>query len=508
MMKVSDPKPGDFLNRKRFTANYKPSIIGTFSSWYIDDRPPFTLLEAQRMERDPMINFGLRIIRAPLHTVRWHIHCENKTATEYIRKQLDRIWTSSLRKMLNFLRHGVSVGEVTYKMGREYVEFDRYDDIYPTDVVPLQWATSRRSGEICGYRIRANNYTNVIGTATAATNDVFPPHAFWHAGEAEYGSIWGRPRLVGAYLPWLEKSARHGAEDIRRKWFQKNAFRGPIMWYPVGTTDLGDSESGPVIRSNQEIAREIVEKFMTGGVMALPNIQLPEDGGKAWDYKDSQMNGDIEGILDYPEILDKKILVGLGIPPELVEASTVGSGYNGRSIPAQMFFTSEDELVHGLFTSIDQQIMRWLVKVNFGDVDYEIIPESLAANVSKTPQNVQQQGKDKRAAAAARGPGGGGTGVGISNILEVNEGPDGKKVHVESGGGQPPVQHMQQRRENPAIHLPGVPDESVRKPKPAQKQAKPEDEDQQELKDSGIDKDIDNPEEEDLRVNKTTPEGQ
>ena len=77
--------------------------------------------------------------------------------------------------------------------------------------------------------------------------------------------------------------------------------------------------------------------------------------------------------------MDREILKGLLIPPELVDAATVGSGYSGRSIPAQVFFTMEDEIAELIVQGTDNQVIRPLVDLNFGPkVKYEILLNSLA----------------------------------------------------------------------------------------------------------------------------------
>jgi hypothetical protein len=203
-------------------------------------------------------------------------------------------------------------------------------------------------------------------------------HGFWFKGESKYGQWWGRPRLAGAHQPWTEKAGRFGAIDSRRLFYKKCAFRGPRMRYPVGKTDMGTPETGPMLVSNQDIAREIVEKFENGGVLALPNVKGPS-GEDLWVWEDPESFSDVANILEYPKTLDKEILVGLGVPVELVEAGGTGSGYSGRAIPAQVFFTSMDCVVAKMFEAIDTQVMKFLVRLNFGKrTSYEVVPKSLA----------------------------------------------------------------------------------------------------------------------------------
>ena len=94
---------------------------------------------------------------------------------------------------------------------------------------------------------------------------------------------------------------------------------------------------------------------------------------------------------------------GSGSPPELVDAATSREWVLRASDPeAQVFFTSMDEVAWIMLHTIDQQIIRPLVKLNFlGTVGYEILPESLAKLVAAGPQ---QRGIAPTTAVAGQQP--------------------------------------------------------------------------------------------------------
>ncbi len=165
----------------------------------------------------------------------------------------------------------------------------------------------------------------------------------------------------------------------RQLWFKKGAFSGGSIRYPVGRTSY-DNGDGITSIDNQDLARQIAEDVMAGAVMSLPST-MDKNGQFLWTYEPPKAGNEVRNILEYPQELDKEILIGMGIPPELVSAATVGSGYSGRAIPAQMFFSSCDEVVHLLVDAIDRQILRNLVVINFGRQCYHIVPDSLAEKV-------------------------------------------------------------------------------------------------------------------------------
>ena len=321
---------------------------------------------------------GLRILRAPLYGATWKVEADSAAVENWVQRQSEHVYRKMLPSLVRFFEYGVDGGELVYAArkvnGKTRIHFKEYLNVHPRDLQPI--LHPRAASRMVCLRVG-----NIEGAGTLILDR---RHSFFFRGEAEYGVWWGRPRLAGAYSPWFDKAARHAANDMLRLYYRKAAFRGPTMWYPPGETDMGGPETGSRPMANQDIAREIVEKFETGGVMALPSI-YDDKGNALWRWEDPKTFSELSGLQDYKKMLDRDILVGLGIPPELVDAATVGSGYSGRAIPAQVFFTSMDETVALILDAIDRQVLRWLVKANFGPQGYVIKPISLAKQVADGP---------------------------------------------------------------------------------------------------------------------------
>ena len=294
----------DFLRPRRSQGYKIPSIFGGgWAARTIDDRPLFTWLQADRMRRDPQIDFGLRIIRTPIYGATWDVKSKRTEVAEFVHKTLMRFWQRCLRKCFRFYEYGVSVGEISHKLEGGLIQLDRLDDFHPRDTRPLEFLRGPKQGELAGVRLRNVQHEGAV--------NVLPPHCWWLAGETEYGCLYGRPRLAGAYEPWLEKRGRNGATDSRRLWYRKCAFRGGVMRHPPGSTDFGD-ETGSVLRSNQDVAREICEKFENGGILALLNT-TDDKGNFLWAYEPPASHPDVAGLREYPKDLDREILIGLGM---------------------------------------------------------------------------------------------------------------------------------------------------------------------------------------------------
>jgi hypothetical protein len=130
----------------------------------------------------------------------------------------------------------------------------------------------------------------------------------------------------------------------------------------------------------------MAEQFENGGTVTAPNTRdptHPEDYEFTIEWPESYP--DAAGVLDYPKDLDREIMTGLGVPPEVFEAAEVGSGWSGRMIPYHAWLTSCDELVGLLLEAFDYWILRNLVAVNFGpDARYEVDPVPLAEVLLKS----------------------------------------------------------------------------------------------------------------------------
>lgn len=392
-METANGKPDaeKFLKGGRKLQGYKsPQVYGGLG--FLSGESWFTWIDADLMRRDPQVILGLSILRAPLYGVTWQVRSKSTAVAEFVDATLKRIWQRSLRKILHFLEYGVHAGEIQHILENGLVHFDTIHDAHPRDCRPLEYKRGRHQGQMAGVRVRPQMSGYNWDFNEQGMIDIMPPHAWWFSGNSEYSSMYSRPAVAGSFLPWKEKRGRNGAVDSRRLWYKKCAFRGPRIRYPDQDTDIG-TPGAPTVRHNQDLARELVEKFENGGVLALPNDLHAQDPSHfAWEWEDAQSIQEVAGLREYPKDLDREILIGMNIPPELVDAATVGSGYSGRAIPAQVFFRGEDEYANLIVASADKQIIRPLVDLNFGrKIKYEIELDSLAALVARESKDAGRE---------------------------------------------------------------------------------------------------------------------
>ena len=219
------------------------------------------------MRLDPQVEFGLRILRAPLWGVTWKVHADRHPS-----------------------RRGSIVNSPTCT-----------GDCSHVSAASTNTASRRVKRPIAGH---AGSKTRLASTATTSKNFTRATLAPWSGnaanapaslplgcivtgastgegsmyldrlhtlfckGEAEFGDWWGRPRLAGALRTVAGERPRpvRGAIDKRRLWYQKERVRWSADAIPgsVGRTWAARTP-GPMLTSKfQDIAREIIEKFESG----------------------------------------------------------------------------------------------------------------------------------------------------------------------------------------------------------------------------------------------------
>jgi len=360
----------DLLGRP-LSADYVPAE--TYFSHFVTSRsrPPFTIQIVTDMLTDPRIKFGLWLIKGPiLSNARFFVQCENEEIKEFIINQINRFWRGSAPTALKAIEYGYSGSEVIYTFKNGLLQYQRLRGISSKDVTAVT-----KDGEFVGMYVESSifNKRMYIGR----------PKAFWHIHWRDIHPWYGRSRLFGAFVPWWEMWAEGGYRDIRSLWFHKNAYDGGAMYHPPGETQL---RSGETI-SNKELARDMIEKKKTGASLAIPNIPTA-DGGKAWEYQPPSSNPTPDGFVQYGESLRDEIWEGLTIPPEIAKAEGTGA-YAGRRVPHQAFMSILQEISNWLMLDFDEQIVRVLVHLNWGEVDYEIIPFPLLREEDKEQQETE-----------------------------------------------------------------------------------------------------------------------
>lgn len=371
------------LLRSPITEDYTPwgtwgglSFVGFINH----NRPPFTVWTIREMLCDPRVTFGLWLIKGPIIAkTKFEIETSRPEVEEFLQKNLKRFWMNSVSRVMKALEWGYSGSEVLYRYNSEdgRIHFDTVKDIESIDLRPVTVDST-----ICGFAIR-----NVETSDSTTLDNEYPkteemktktgdfkkylgfPKCLYHLHSRERNAWFGLSRLFGAHVPWWEQWSSDGYRQLRRLWFMKNAFEGGVMYHPMSTIA---TKQGPM--PARDYARELIEKKRSGGTLTLPNTPGPDGQGKAWEYIPPQGNPVPAGLLDYGQLLRDEVLEGMGIPPEVIQSGgeTGFGSSSGRQVPQMAFYSVLQELAQWLVYDFDTQVLRYLVQMNFGDVQYEI----------------------------------------------------------------------------------------------------------------------------------------
>lgn len=303
------------------------------------------------------------------------VQAQREEVGHFVHRQLLRIWTNHIDEICQAQIWGWSAGEVTLRLSQHnLVEIDRLE--------PRQAADCRvllAGGDPVGVRIdRVKNVGKV---------DLRFPNAWFHAHDPEPGQHYGRSTLLGAYSPWADKCLDGGALDVRRLFMHKDAYGGVDLGYPEGSTFIDGQESVP----NRDIARQIAEQLVSGGVTTRPSTR-DENGNEKWPLTRATVPANPQHILQYPKDLDGEIRRGTGIPDDVIDSEGSG-GWAGKRVPLMAFYASLDGWLRRIVTDFDEQTIRCLVRMNFGrDEEYEITTKPLAEQAMEQQSNAGEGG--------------------------------------------------------------------------------------------------------------------
>jgi hypothetical protein len=225
-------------------------------------------------------------------------------------------------------------------------------------------------------RHRGANTPRSPGGASASRSpaSILAPAALVCTFDSECANPYGCALLARAYPAWFEKWMPGGAKRTLRLRMVKDAYIGDILWYPANQfVQLPDGRQ----ISWRDMAREIVESRTSGGAMTLPLLR-DSLGNKLVEYSPPHGVTGHTQIFQWKRDLDLEIWKALEVPPEIIQASSSGSGYSGRWIPFAVALSAVHQELAELIRSVDRDVLRPIAQLNFGRVpQYDIRPKSL-----------------------------------------------------------------------------------------------------------------------------------
>lgn len=375
MSDTTTPTPEDLLGNPK-TARYQGGPDAAWSIWSHRRQPIFSRRQhVVDMTTDPRVIFGLWVIKGPIHSkAKIFVRTKDAQVKEFLVSNITRFWRNSCIRALKAFEWGYSCSEALYKYDRHegVINFHGLKDLHPLDCQPI---TRKSDGSLIGATVN-----RVIGKKNN-TAVILGPRCFWHIQGREHDPWFGRSRCFGAFKPWLESVTDGGYYQSRSLFYRRQAFDGGTLFFPEGTTL--DSSGNEV--SNRDLARQMMDLKRNGSSLCLPSGTTNITGKPDWYLEPPNVSGAPGDFHQYGDILKDEIWEGMGIPPEVARAEGTGA-YAGRFIPQQAFYAVLQEGLSWLITDMDEQILRPLVKLNFGDVEYELQAFSLLDEEDKEDQ--------------------------------------------------------------------------------------------------------------------------
>ncbi|MGI8982485.1 MAG: phage portal protein family protein [Pirellulaceae bacterium] len=337
--------------------------------------PPFNLHVADMMRYDPQVRIGLGARNGLLMSAEVEVTGEQSDMVRFVQAQWDRIWGTAGHQLLRAKLFGFQPFEVVYRLADRgkfagLVEFQQLLD-RPAGSVRLLVSGEEPVGFVLK---QTNNMPSDLNGSPRHETQVLAPRALVATFDAECGNPYGCALLARAYPAWYEKWMESGVKQTMRLRMIKDAYIGDIFWYPpdrkVQTVD------GKEV-AWRDIARDIVESRMSGGALTLPLLR-DKDGHKLIDYSPPQGVTGITSIFMWKKDVDLEIWKALEVPPEIIQASSSGSGFSGRWIPFVVALSACHMELAELIRCVDRDILRPLARLNFAtEPRYDIRPKSL-----------------------------------------------------------------------------------------------------------------------------------
>lgn len=404
---VSDPAPqdaGDILRtlEEQLTAGYKPSIplLGMFSAAGLPQM--YLRQDIEPMLTHPDVRQSLAYYKGgiagaefwggqnpdnPEDEIGLPICPENEQVGRFIKEQVEKFWDRGVPQIQWGYEYGWIGCENIYEECEGVLKWLGLFAFAPTDTFLL-------TQDFNPVGVRVKNVQDRDWVDLWMAGDDVPAKGLWYAHQPRYNAFYGQSQLMAAWRPWRRLAWKDGLETVIDGALYRNGYAGPLMRFPdedlqgpaAGIPNTSQDSAGNARRYARDIMRQIGEQLKAGGTVGLPS-KRDKDGNYLYDMTlpTSVLTG-IQGLIDAAKALSKQISAGIGVPPELLEAAETGSGYSGRRIPLEAFLANQQQIADAMLKLFTDQVLRPMVKWNFGDVRFNIQVKSLIKTRTKQAQ--------------------------------------------------------------------------------------------------------------------------
>lgn len=329
--------------------------------------------------------------------------------SEFVLAHCERFWQRGVPVLQEGgYPYGWAAGEHMYKDSNGMMVWDHLKDFHPNDafILTLKY-------QPIGVRVKNIREKQPVDLWFAS--EAIPAKACWYAHRPRFTQFYGRSQLMGAWRPWRRLGWRDAVEQVIDAAIYRAGYKGPVVRHPkedMQTAKAGipattlDGAGNPR-RSARDVARQLVEWAKAGAGFTLSSENYPDSqgGGKKWDIEWADHVMDVSPLIEAARYLEDQIMLGIGVPPELVKAGGTGSGYSGRSIPREAFLDQQQRVADAMLQIFVEQVVRPLVLWNFGDIPFEVSCKSLLSSQAENKQGGVEEPLPQPAPAQAQPPG-------------------------------------------------------------------------------------------------------
>jgi len=351
-IRIESSESREFSSVLEFTGAFNPSNI--------------TMQTYKAMRKDPMIGFGLDILKAPVNNIfrlgKWDFHSNDIDIAQFCRDQFNEKWRGLMRHCNNALDFRFQAFEVPWERFSYSgnVRNPGTDKLTKLEI-PNAWRPSKfKDFDPDGMKIWQDGKRDIakIRPQTTAT-DIPADRAFVFTNQYEFGNVFGVSRLETAYSPWWWNSMTYAAMN---RYIKRKADPSIIAYAPAD--DRKDSAGNKFNTLDQALVA--LRAIRNGNPVAVP-MEFDTSGNKMWDVQYLQDNKRSDMFLYYIQHLEIKKLHGLFIPERVASNEDSTGSFGMIQILSQRLTDSIEDFLQSMLDQINTVIVPRMVKLNFGD---------------------------------------------------------------------------------------------------------------------------------------------
>ena len=303
--------------------------------------------------------------------------------SQFVLAHVERFWQRGMPILQEgAYSYGWAPGEHIYKEVAGMLVWSHLKGFHPGDGFILTLANHPIGVRVKNIHTAASDRPRDGQADLWFASESIPAKAAWYSHRPRFNQFYGRSQLTAAWRPWRRLGYRDGVEQVIDAAIYRAGYKGPVVKHPkedaqtalsgVPATRLDGA--GHSRRSARDVARQMMEYAKAGAGFTMSSENYPQamGGGPKWavEFPDHVM--DVSPLIGAAQYLEEQIMLGIGVPPELVKAGGTGSGYSGRSIPREAFLDGQQKVADAMLQVFVEQVVRPLVLWNFGDVPFNV----------------------------------------------------------------------------------------------------------------------------------------